>query len=118
MSDLPPTRTNQVDFLKLILLSFFVCQSSKSNSKVDIKELQICPIWCQSRTIICYISDTPVTTHRLRNMDAKFDIQIMSDWPQMGQIRDFLRPVFRTFLLGESKCTETYLEKAHSCPIK
>ena len=42
--------------------------------------------------------------------DVKFGIQIGSDWPQMGQIWDFLRSVSVHF--GEPKCTETDLKKS------
>ena len=30
---------------------------------------------------------------------------IRSGWSQLGQVRDFLRSVYNTFWLGESKCT-------------
>ena len=43
--------------------------------------------------------------------DAKFGIQIGLDWPQMGQICDFLRS------LVKPKCTETDLKKSQICPI-
>ena len=35
-----------------------------------------------------------------------FRAQRWSDWPQMGQIRDFLRSDFSTIWLAEPNCTE------------
>ena len=43
----------------------------------------------------------------LETRDVKFGIQNGSDWPQMGQIRDFFRSDLSTFWHGEPKCTET-----------
>ena len=41
----------------------------------------------------------------------------MSDWLKMGRIRDFFRSDFRTFWLGEPKCSEIWSEKSRICPI-
>ena len=56
-------------------------------------------------------------------------LQIGSDWPQMGQMWDFLRSIFSTFWFDKPKCTEilsysasqnvlkTDMKKSHICPI-
>ena len=40
-----------------------------------------------------------------------------SDWPQMGQIRDFFKSAFSTFWRPAPKCTEIWSEKSRICPI-
>ena len=58
--------------------------------------------------------DTPnlQSVPALRN--AKFVIQIGSEWPQMGQIWDFFRSDFSTFLLA---VTGIFSEKSRICYI-
>ena len=57
-----------------------------------------------------------IGTHRHR--DVGFDSQSRSDWPQMGQIRDFFRSYFSTFWLTEPKCTQIWSEKRLGFSLK
>ena len=48
-----------------------------------------------------YLAQKGASLTSLVVRDVKFGIQTGSDWPQIGQIWDFLKSVFSTFWLGE-----------------